>query len=473
MKAITTIIITSLVFSLANSQNIDFTLSSPQPNLIDSYSGSFASGDIDGDGDQDLLIAGQNPGANTALYFNDGNGNFTEDQNNPFPEARNSVSIFEDLDMDGDLDLFFSGNSPSVGTFAHIYLNNGTGIFTQLPNPAIPQFVDGGAVIGDVDNDGDLDILISTLDSTNNFIADVYLNNGTAVFTAMGSTVFTAVKFSSLKCIDVENDGDLDVIIAGELPNGNASTALYINDGVGNFSVDNGSIFEQIKADDIDIADTDNDGDFDILMSGLDDNTDAKTILYINDGNGQFSELSSTGLQQTFAGSNEIADLDNDGDQDLILMGSQDGGLPNIFTIVYENIGNNQFIESDTIGGEYLAASIVDDFNGDGLIDVVIQGFIGKTNVYWNATQILSSEDFQSNFLISIYPNPSNGNFILKTGENKELNLRVFDINGKLVYRQESLLELNNINLNLSNGLYLISLTSKNISQTEKLIISK
>jgi hypothetical protein len=448
-------------------------LANPQPNLIDGFAGSFASGDIDGDGDPDLLIAGQNTGANTALYFNDGNGSFTEDLNSSLPEATNGVTIFEDLDMDGDLDLFFSGNAIGIGPFAHIYLNNGLGVFTQQSNPAIPQFLGGGATIGDVDNDGDLDILISTLDSNNNFIADIYINNGTAIFTAKGSTVFTAVKFSSLKFIDVENDGDLDAIIAGELPNGNSSTVLYINDGAGNYSVDNASVFEQIKADDIDIADTDNDGDFDILMSGSSDNFAANTLLYINDGNGQFTALSSTSLQQTFAGSNEIADLDNDGDQDIIIIGSQDGGLPNIFNIVYENIGNNQFIESDTIGGEYIAASMVDDFNGDGLLDVVIQGFVDKTNLYWNTTQSLSNNEFETDSLITVYPNPSNGNFIINTLDNNELKIRIYDVSGKLVYQQDSLLKLNNINLDIANGLYFLSLTSKNINQTQRIIISK
>ena len=141
----------------------------------------------------------------------------------------------------------------------------------------------------------------------------------------------------------MENDGDQDVIISGVQANDTKLTRLYLNDGLGNYSVDTNTNFEQLSADDIDVADTDNDGDLDILMSGTTDAFDVRTILYLNEGDGEFTELTTVDLQQTFAGTNAIADLDNDGDQDILIVGSQAGGLPNIFNIVYENLGNNEF----------------------------------------------------------------------------------------------------------------------------------
>jgi hypothetical protein len=164
----------------------------------------------------------------------------------------------------------------------------------------------------------------------------------------------------------------------------------------------------QLSANDIDIADTDNDGDLDILMSGSTDLFEVRTILYTNNGSGQFTESTTAVLQQTFAGTNAIADLDNDGDQDIVIIGSQDGGLPNIFNIVYENLGDNEFVQSDIIGGEYIAACVVDDFNGDGLADIIIQGFVEETNVYWNNTDVLSvSDQLAEDGLLTVYPNPS------------------------------------------------------------------
>ena len=328
-----------ILFSAASiAQTINFTLADPQPNLIDVYGGSFSSGDIDGDGDQDLIMSGLDPGRETALYLNDGNGNFSEVEDIPFLEASSSVTIFEDLDSDGDLDLFFSGNGAGIGEFTHIYLNNGLGEFTQLANPALPKFAELGVGIEDVDGDGDLDILISVKDANEEFVTDVFINDGNANFTPSGSTAFILVRLSTVAFVDVEGDGDADVIISGNQQNDTSLTTLYLNDGLGNYSVDANADFVQLSADDIDVADTDNDGDLDILMSGSTDLFDVRTILYINDGDGQFTELSTAGLQETFAGTNAIADLDNDGDQDIVNIDSQDGGLPNIFNIVYENL---------------------------------------------------------------------------------------------------------------------------------------
>ncbi len=416
MKKFTLFTLSLFTFSLCSAQIIEFTLADPQPDLVDVYAGSFASGDIDGDGDQDLLIAGQTPSKETALYLNDGAGNFTEVTSIPFPEATDTVTIFEDLDLDGDLDLFFSGNGPAdIQEFAHIYLNDGMGVFSQLTNPFLPQFLSKGAAIEDVDDDGDKDILVSALDKNNNFVADVYLNDGNANFTPLGSTGITPVKFASIAFIDVENDGDSDVIISGTQENDAALTRLYLNDGLGNFSPETSTNFEQLAADDVDVADTDNDGDLDILMSGSDNDFNVRTILYVNDGDGQFTELS-TGMQETFAGANAIADLDDDGDQDIVIVGSQDGGVPNIFTIVYENVGNNEFLEAVTAGGEYIAACVVDDFNGDQLPDIIIQGIADRTNVFWNSSDVLGISD-TSHQLLKVYPNPASNRLLISASD--------------------------------------------------------
>lgn len=466
MKKNALLMLSLFTFSLCSGQ-IDFTLADPQPDLIEIYAGSFASGDIDGDGDQDLLMAGQDPGRRTSLYLNEGNGVFAEVAVIPFPRASSTVTIFEDLDADGDLDLFFSGNGFGIGEFTHIYLNDGLGEFTQLANPALPEFLGKGAAIDDVDNDGDLDIMISAMDANDDFVADVYLNDGNANFTASGNTVFTPAKFASIAFIDLENDGDADVIISGILENDDASTILYLNDGLGNYSLDTNSVFEQLTADDVDVADTDNDGDFDILMSGTATALGVRTILYINDGDGEFTELTTTGLQDTFAGTNAIADLDNDGDQDIVIIGSQAGGLPNIFNIVYENLGNNEFAEADTIGGEYIAACVVDDFNGDGLPDIIIQGFVDRTNVYWNNTPVLGAPDERAETQLTIYPNPAN-TMVTIEGNFTELQVSIYDMLGREISSQKVTNQLDVSSLQA--GTYVIQISDGFKTTSSKLI---
>ncbi|MEZ4859346.1 MAG: T9SS type A sorting domain-containing protein [Flavobacteriaceae bacterium] len=472
MKKMALLSITCILYAAGViSQNLEFVVANPQPNLIEVYGGSFASGDIDGDGDHDLMMSGLNPGRDTALYLNDGSGGFTEVAGTPFPNASATVTYFIDLDGDDDLDLYFSGIGFSIGEFTHIYLNDGTGVFTQLANSSLPEFQGSGATIGDVDGDGDPDIIIAAQDKNGVYVADVFLNDGDANFAPMGTNTFTKVKLASLAFIDIENDGDADVVISGEQQNGSPSTQLYINDGTGNFSPDGNTVFEAHFANDVDVTDTDNDGDLDLLMSGMNGTNEPKTLLYLNDGTGAFSLLANNNLQQTFAGANTFADLDNDGDRDILITGSQQGGLPNIFNKVYENTGNNQFVEAATLGGEYLSSCVVEDFNGDGLKDIIIMGFVDDTNVYWNTTEILETPGilFKSNEVV-LYPNPMNDWFTVQSMERIN-QITVYDLLGKTIYVKkveqfESTLDVTNV----ASGTYFITIQLSDSFVTKKVI---
>lgn len=365
--------LSSILFaaSSGHSQTLNFTLANPQPNLAEVYAGTFASGDIDSDGDIDLFMTGQIP-TQSKLYLNNGTGDFTEVTTTSFPRTSTSQAIFRDLDGDGDLDLFFAGYNHLGVIFTNIYRNNGSGSFAEVANAALPK-IPKGAAIEDVDGDGDQDMIIT---ATNAGLSGVYLNNGDAVFSPQGSSNFAPVS-GALAFIDIENDGDKDIIVSG----GN-STKLYENNGLGVFTLNTNSAFAALNGEDIDIADTDNDGDSDILLSGS-----GLNLLYLNNGLGIFNQVP-TVFQQTSGGQNAIADLDNDGDQDVLIVGTQAGGLPNIHNYVYQNNGNNVFHQVARLGGEYIADCVIADFNGDGLKDVIIQGFVARTNVYWNATAI-------------------------------------------------------------------------------------
>jgi hypothetical protein len=358
------------------SSVLSLSLADPQPNLVDVYNGDFATGDVDGDGDIDLFMSGITPQRQAKLYLNDGAGNFSEVAS-PFPPASESQAILKDLDGDGDLDMFYSGSGLSNQLFTNVYSNDGSGGFVQVNNPALPRFM-RGAAIADVDNDGDQDIFVSAQISTGALVTDVFLNNGSAVFSPQGSSVFTAVR-GVVSFIDSDNDGDSDVIISGAGANNISSTRLYLNDGSGTFAPNTESTFAAIAGQNIDVADTDNDGDLDILLNG-----GTRNLLYINNGSGVFAEVA-TNFQQTDFGQNCFADLDNDHDQDLLIIGSGTGG-PSMPSTVYENKRANSFTQAAVLDNGFLSACAIEDFNGDGLKDVVIQSFDSRTNVYWNTS---------------------------------------------------------------------------------------
>lgn len=451
MKNIFLLLTTVSIFFSGFSQTLNFTVANPQPNIMESYGGTFASGDIDGDGDKDLFMTGITPQIRTKLYLNTGSGNFTEVTHN-FPRSGSSQAFLKDLDNDGDLDLFFSGQNELQQMFTNIYRNNGSGVFTQVPNN-LPLIIKG-ATITDIDNDGDQDIVI-----TSNSVADVYLNNGNAIFTPQGGSVFTPVS-GVVQFIDIENDGDKDIIISGL-----NSTKIYINNGSGNFSLDTRSTLPSISGTDIDVADTDNDGDLDFLINGSGQN-----ILYLNNGLGVFLSITTT-LQQTSGGQNAIADLDNDGDQDILIVGTQAGGLPNIYNIVYRNTGNNTFVQTQILGGEYIAECVIEDFNADGLKDIIIQGFAYDTNFYWNTSNNLNNTDINlSDQGLIFYPNPA------KDVINFKLDEEIESINITNIYGQEVLSKQINSNefvldiSYLSNGTYIVKLNQNRNSKNIKLI---
>ena len=127
-----------------------------------------STGDIDNDGDLDLLLTGgDNPGH---LYTNNGDGSFNYTRS--FSETDGYMGGFADLDNDGDLDLYFAGDTK-------VYLNTGNGLFE--PGPVVPMVNKNdprGVAFADIDNDGDLDFAVGNKRSALNFIMRNDLSGG-------------------------------------------------------------------------------------------------------------------------------------------------------------------------------------------------------------------------------------------------------------------------------------------------------
>ncbi|MFC6221990.1 FG-GAP-like repeat-containing protein [Hymenobacter artigasi] len=168
---------------------------------------SVALGDLDGDGDLDFATG--NISANTvSVRLNDGTGGFSA----PAANAEVAVAagpnglVLGDLDGDGDLDLAVAGSGTNVAT---VLRNDGTGSLgtrTDVPTGTNPNF----AALGDVDGDGDLDLLTAN----NSGSLSVRLNNGSGTFAAPFTNPNPAVTGMLAMVVlgDVDNDGDLDAL---------------------------------------------------------------------------------------------------------------------------------------------------------------------------------------------------------------------------------------------------------------------
>jgi hypothetical protein len=271
MKKLKIIFAIFIINGYANSQTISVTLSTPSITFQDADLGAMAFDDIDNDGDKDLLITGIGSGnpVKTTLYLNDGFGNFTEATGTAFVNVNNSAVGFAHVNNDDFIDLYITGGSDG-GRSSNLYINNGNGTFSITTSP-FPVSADGSFAFEDIDNDNDKDVIISGtggLSGVGVGFTKLYTNNGSGLFSEVLSTPFDQLRLSSVVFIDAENDGDKDIILSGKNSNDNNLTKLYINNGLGVFTVSSSTSFAGISDGDLAVADSDNDGDMDVIING-------------------------------------------------------------------------------------------------------------------------------------------------------------------------------------------------------------
>lgn len=172
--------------------------------------------DYDNDGDMDVFNPNENNG-NNSLYQNQGDGTFVRILAGPHVNDGGDSygASWGDYDNDLDLDLFVANASDQHDC---LYTNNGDGTFTKVTTgPVVNNFGYGiGSAFEDVDNDGDLDLFVANgfgpgLDS--NFL---YYNNGDGTFTEETVGAIVTEPGYSYGCAfgDIDKDGDLDLAIA-------------------------------------------------------------------------------------------------------------------------------------------------------------------------------------------------------------------------------------------------------------------
>jgi len=143
---------------------------------------ALAWGDYDRDGDLDLALNGYSSGgALLQIRRNDGGG--FSDINAGLPGRESAMLAWGDYDKDGDLDLAFGGNDGAAGP-AQVRRNDGGGVFTDI-GASLPMACNGALAWGDYDNDGDLDLALAG-QSASTDIAQIHRNDGGDVFTDIG-----------------------------------------------------------------------------------------------------------------------------------------------------------------------------------------------------------------------------------------------------------------------------------------------
>jgi len=262
--------------------------------------------DPDHDGDLDLL---ELKSSTNLLFRNNADGTFVEQAAKMGITGSNLISndaAFGDFDEDGDIDIIvINENGSNV-----LYDNQRQGFFRDMTEASGLKSTDGsGALaVGDYDNDGFLDVFITSVNGTGHTLFR-NLQNGTFERDIQQSEAFLPfkdVKVFDTEFLDFDNDGFLDIIIAGEPASAESrGLLLFHNNGKKGFSLANQILPEEPKsARQIAMFDYNDDGDLDLALAGL----NGGVYLLRNDGgnSNHFIKMKLVGLKAGSAKNNHF-----------------------------------------------------------------------------------------------------------------------------------------------------------------------
>ncbi len=340
-----------------------------------------AAGDVDGDGDMDLLVAMEfTP---NRLLVNDGTGRFADESEARLPRtAFDSEEIaLADFDRDGDLDAVIACEDDQRKSY---FQNDGKGVFADVSDRLAQTATSNGVEAGDYDGDGDLDLALA------NAGPDVLLiGDGQGGFDDESTARLprSADVTQDFTAADLDGDGDLDLVMGNE--DGNK---ILINDGSGRFADETAARLPPPPGPEMTrkaaAGDADGDGDADLYFANVAfaEGLVPQDRLLINDGEGRFADETDPRLppapdaQNTHAG---FHDLDLDGDLDLAvteLTGVREAGTARLRALINDGAGvfadrtADVFPETAVGNGFDLVEA---DFDGDGRADLFMANRIG------------------------------------------------------------------------------------------------
>lgn len=379
---------TDIIYSSRTNRNVVLLINSGNAvfdsiRVLDSNaSGQVQIGDLDGNGFNDILIASRYSGG-MAWISNDSTHRFDSIRPvHPTAESCNEV-VLVDIDGNGTLDI---AGVVSFNNHALWVLNNGDGTFQS--QETMDGYAYGAQSIssGDYDQDGDVDF-VAALNGFNNI---GYFQHVDSTFHSMVQLI--PIGGNKVFAKDIDLDGDLDLM---STTYNYSNVNIYINNGDGKYFEPKTLGYDGYNGTAIHSSDLDGDGLPDILISGGPKWGSQKVGWYKNLGNNEFASIRIISTSVNWAGEVYSADLDNDGDQDVLSTAPSDKQI-----VWFENDGSGNFSQMKVIStvADQCKSIHLNDIDGDTLIDLVYPSF-GDGKLLWQKN--LGGDSFSSPIVIS------------------------------------------------------------------------
>jgi hypothetical protein len=299
-----------------------------------------------------------------ALFLGDADGNFTYPSNPIIDNRKESgmtggnVILLADYNNDSILDIYIADSGmEGYGGYRDSYFlsqTDGTWLESSDTHLSHSNFIvyDHGAATGDIDNDGDMDVVLTEMNSWERGTSLwCLMNDGTGFLNKRKCGGADSFAF---ELADLDNDGDLDALIGAHeheySSDKTAFTGILWNNGKGKFpKLNNTRLTMHVDwggLPEVSASDLDSDGDLDIVYSRIRKHYQGAAMQIIeNLGNKKFKDHGIIVLDEEggYIRSILFRDLDQDGDNDIYLEGKEDHG--NVITdgTVLLNNGNFNF----------------------------------------------------------------------------------------------------------------------------------
>lgn len=316
------------------------------------------------------------------------------------PDMMSGGVAAADVDADGWVDLLVLRGD--LGP-ARLLRNLGNGQFADeaaARGLSISSGLANGVLLADVDGDGDVDALVGGLyvpDAGHVSPPRLWRNDGSGQFSADMSFLssWDGADSWSAALGDIDGDGDLDLAYARWSNQIGTRSHLFRNDAGSYVDADlawglAGQFPQRDRSFTPNFADIDSDGDADLLLTG----DFGSSRVFRNDG-GSYSNQTSAVISDENGMGAAVADYDNDGDLDWFVSAIYDSGTPagnwgSSGNRLYRNDGSGQFVDVTDVAGVRNAGwgwgSCFADFNADGWLDLyVVNGMLGPTAAAFNA----------------------------------------------------------------------------------------